>query len=143
MTALHKEYTAKIESQRQNYERQIRDIENSVVDWDELGAPVATRLKETQSFFEHICQVESKGYVNVDARWRFKAQFSCPTFSSIVGYAVEFKTRREAVEQAVNEFVRHCIRAKRMKRDLLESYLKQSTLLDKRKESKKNKKSEL
>ena len=131
---------AKLEEQRKDYEEKIREIHNNIIDWDDLGEPTAWRLRDTHQFFEHQCETTSSGYVMDGIKWRFKAEFKCPTFTSNVGYAKGFKTRVEALEHAAIEFVKYCIRTKRMKRDQLEAYLKLPRLTDeKRKEPKKRK----
>ncbi len=133
---LRKEMEVKLEEQRIQHESIIKDIYNNIIDWDDLGEPTARRLKDTHEFFEHKCETSSSGYVMDGIKWRFKAEFSCPTYTGNVGYAKDFKTRGEALEHAAIEFVKYCIRTKRMKRDQLEAYLKRP--LETRKGSKSN-----
>ncbi len=58
-----------------------------------------------QELFGTTCQTIIKGSFR-EAKWRWQGRFWCPSLSAIEGYSTSWKSREEAIERVIDDYMR-------------------------------------
>jgi len=58
-----------------------------------------------QELFGTTCQTMIKGSFR-EAKWRWQGRFWCPSLSAIEGYSTSWKSREEAIERVIDDYMR-------------------------------------